>query len=161
MRVFFYEANISSSKNLSCTFRLAQRKKYALEHEHAPAYRSRIEDGVPLPPPDIFDTSYDIVRNNLIPLKTREIGFQILNRNLCTNNEAFKSNMRPDLDCRFYGAPETIEHLICDCNKYSYGQWELLAQILTKFVQKTDRNAPSFVKFSEYSIQSREQVVSM
>jgi hypothetical protein len=66
----------------------------------APAYQTRIRDGIAIRPGQrAFTSAYNLLHLPLITSKTRETAFQILNRTTWTNNKAFKSRMRPDPNC--------------------------------------------------------------
>jgi hypothetical protein len=41
--------------------------------------------------------------------------------------------MRPDPNCDRCGRMETMEHLLCECEYYSEGLWNRLAETLTKY----------------------------
>jgi hypothetical protein len=49
-----------------------------------------------------------------------------------TNNKAYKSRMQPDPNCDLCGKPETMEHLLCECENYSEPLWGKLADALTQ-----------------------------
>jgi hypothetical protein len=40
--------------------------------------------------------------------------------------------MRPDPNCDHCGKPETMEHLLCECENYSEPLWGQLADLLTQ-----------------------------
>jgi len=73
---------------------------------------------------DTFISAYGILKNPLLPLKTKEISFQILNRTLWTNNKAYKSHMSDSNLCRFCDEIETVEHTILQCENYAALQLE-------------------------------------
>jgi hypothetical protein len=57
----------------------------------APAYQTRTRDNVHVRPTvPTFNNAYQILRLPLLPSKTRETAFKILNRTIWTNNKAFK-----------------------------------------------------------------------
>jgi len=58
------------------------------------------------------------------------VAFQVLNRTVWTNNKAFKSGRQNNPDCNRCGQPETMEHLLYDCEKYSLAIWDKI-QVLT------------------------------
>jgi len=124
-------------------------KRLAIEERNkeiaiAPAYMTRIRDNIFVPTKEIFTQSFAILNNNLIPQKTKEISFQIINRTLWTNNKAYKSNKRNDDNCRFCLQTETVEHAILQCENYASLQWETLGDLITKYVRKTSPTAASF-----------------
>jgi hypothetical protein len=101
--------------------------------EVAPAYRTRIRDNIAIRPSQrVFNNAYHVLQLPAIKSKTRETAFQILNRTIWTNNKAHKSRMRPDPNCDRCGKPETMEHLLCECEKYSEPLWGKLADALTQ-----------------------------
>jgi hypothetical protein len=78
----------------------------------APAYQTRRQDGVYYPTTETFNKAYNIIQLSSLPSKTKETSFQILNRTIWTNNEAFKSGARENQDCKYCRQVETMEHLI-------------------------------------------------
>jgi hypothetical protein len=93
-------------------------------HWSNPTYRTRIQDGIAIRPDSCsFNSPYHLPRLLTLTSKTQETAFQIPNRNVWTNNEAFKSRMRPDPNCELCGLIETMEHLQCECEYYSELLW--------------------------------------
>jgi hypothetical protein len=97
----------------------------------APAYDTRRMDGVYYPWTQTFQKAYEIVDYPFLPSKTKEVIFQILNRTIWTNNKAFKSGKQDLPDCTRCGQPETMEHLIYNCEEYSVAIWDEVGQTLT------------------------------
>jgi len=95
-----------------------------------------------VPDSNTFISAYGILHNPIVPLKTKEISFQILNRTLWTNNKAHKSNMSDSNLCRFCDEIETTEHAILQCENYASLQWEMLGQILTEYIRQKNVEAP-------------------
>jgi hypothetical protein len=60
-------------------------------------------------------------------------GLELINHKNWTNNKAHKSRMRLDPNCDRCGKPETMEHLLCECENYSEPLWNKLADTLTRF----------------------------
>jgi hypothetical protein len=123
---------INQDTNLSRRYRLKCRDLLDKSIRVAPAYQTRIRDGIAIRPSQrAFTNAYNLLRLPLITSKTREMAFQILNRTTWTNNKAFKSRMRLDPNCDRCGKTETMEHLLCECEYYSECLWNRLAEILT------------------------------
>jgi hypothetical protein len=68
---------------------------------------------------------------SLLPSKTKETVFQILNRTIWTQNKAFKSGQAPDALCYRCDEIETMEHLLYCCEHYSAKIWDLAGKSLT------------------------------
>jgi len=101
--------SVSSSKE-------AQQKKLTKEIKQAPAYDTRVRDGVYVPDRNTFTDAFQVTTMAGLPSKTNETAFQILNRTIWTNNKAFKTGKRDDPDCDWCGDRETMEHLLYDCD---------------------------------------------
>jgi len=128
LKIFFEEGGKLSQK-----YSKEIRRRIDEEIGEPPSYRTRIRDRINVPDRETYSKGYKIVRDKDIPSKTKEISFQILNRTLWTKNKAFKAGMGEEDTCRFCGEEtETIEHLIINCDKYSYKQWKLLEEIIGK-----------------------------
>jgi hypothetical protein len=128
--------------NLSRRYRIKNRELLDAVIGLAPAYHTRIRDGLAVRPSQRdFTNAYNIIRLPAITSKTRETAFQILNRTIWTNNKAFKSRMRPDPHCERCKKVETIEHLLCKCEYYLEPLWNKLAEGLTILLNdvSTDR----------------------
>ncbi len=80
---------------------------------------------------ETFNNAYSIIGMNSLPSKTKETAFQILNSTTWTNNKAFKSGKRDNPNCDYCGQPETIEHLLHNCEEYSAEVWTELGHSLT------------------------------
>ncbi len=118
-------------KNLSQTFKKIKRGETDDEIRQAPAYLTRIRDGVYIPDPKTFEDAYMITDSQFIPSKTRELAFQVLNRTLWTSNKAFKSGLKDNPNCKFCGEVETQEHLLYQCEHYSEQIWNKLGRVIT------------------------------
>jgi hypothetical protein len=68
---------------------------------------------------------------SLLPSKTKETVFQILNRSIWTQNKSFKSGRAPDALCYRFEEIETMEHLLYCCEHYSAKIWDLAGKSLT------------------------------
>jgi len=130
-------------KNLSQLHKKIKAKEKSRSIKKAPAYNTRIKDRIMVPDSNTFTAAYGILNNPIVPLKTKEISFQILNRTLWTNNKACKSNMSDTNLCRFCDEIETVEHAILQCENYAALQWEMLGQILTDYIRQKITDAPS------------------
>jgi hypothetical protein len=105
--------------NLSRRYRIKNRELLDAATGVAPAYHTRIRDGLAVRPSQRdFTNAYNILHLPAITSKTRETAFQILNRTIWTNNKAFKSRMRPDPHCERCKKVETMKHLLCECEYY-------------------------------------------
>jgi hypothetical protein len=61
-----------------------------------PSYSTRQRDGITLPQRITFLNAYKVLHMSLLPSKTKETVFQILNRTIWTQNKAFESGRAPD-----------------------------------------------------------------
>jgi hypothetical protein len=77
-------------KNLSQIFKQQQRHKL---------HKTIQRDGITLPQRDTFINAYKVLQLSLLPSKSKETVFQILNRTIWTQNKAFKSGRAPDARC--------------------------------------------------------------
>jgi hypothetical protein len=67
----------------------------------------------------------------LLPSKTKETTFQILNLTIWTQNKAFKSGMAAEPTCFRCEEVETMEHLLYGCENYSAKVWAMAGKVLT------------------------------
>ena len=102
----------------------------------APAYRTREKDGVYRPDEDTFTAGYKILEGPLLPSKTKEMAFEVLNRTIWTNNKAYKSGLTQSPNCDRCGQTETMEHLLHDCEYYSTPLWEEVGAMITAGIQE-------------------------
>jgi hypothetical protein len=72
-----------------------------------------------------------VLHLSLLPSKTKETVFQILNRTIWTQNKASKSGRAPDASCYCCEEIETMEHLLYCCEHYSAKIWDLAGKSLT------------------------------
>jgi hypothetical protein len=84
-----------------------------------------------LPRRDTFLNAYKILSLSLLPSKTKETTFQVLNRTVWTQNKAFKSGMAAEGTCFRCDETETMEHLLYGCENYSAKIWALAGRVLT------------------------------
>ena len=118
-------------KNLSIKYRKETRKKLHMNIQTPPSYGTRQRDDVILPEKNTFLNAYKILFLSIIPSKTKETTFQILNRTVWTQNKAFKSGRDDSPHCYRCEHVETMEHLLYECEHYSSRVWELLGHALT------------------------------
>ena len=121
-------------RNLSQTQRKRAKEQADENVQQAPAYKTRIRDGVYYPDANTFQDAYRVIDAPYIPSKTREIAFQILNRTLWTKNKAFKSRAAETPGCKFCGQEETQEHLLYNCEHYSAPLWNLLGKAISQAI---------------------------
>ena len=119
---------------MSQEYRKMLRKKLDKEIKTAPAYASRIRDGVYYPTPETFTNAFKVLQNKHLPSKTKDTTFQILNRTIWTNNKAHKSGRIDNPKCDRCEEIETTEHLLCECTEYSVPLWQEMNQILTQTI---------------------------
>jgi hypothetical protein len=117
-----------------------------------PAYLSRRQDGVYFPTIETFNKAYNIIQLSSLPSKTKETLFQIINRTIWTNNNAFKSGARENPDCEYCGQVETMEHLIHDCENYSTPLWVELGESLTQTLRATTGRDMAEIRFTPLEI---------
>lgn len=131
---------MKSYVNMSRIYKKLNRKKLDNEIKMPPAYATRIRDGVQTVYKTSFREAYGHVRNQNLPSKTKENSFQVLNRTLWTNNKGFKSGVLDSDKCSYCDKVETMEHLLCECDNYSYLQWVDLSKYLTKLARSLDQS---------------------
>jgi hypothetical protein len=102
----------------------------------APAYDTRIRDGVYYPHRNIFTDAFRVMEISAMPSKTKETSFQVLNRTIWTNNKAFKSGVSETDACMHCDEPETMEHLIYGCTHYSALVWSEFSTLLTEAIKQ-------------------------
>jgi hypothetical protein len=118
-------------KNLSQVHKQQQRHKLHKLIQVPPSYTTRQRDGIMLPQRATFINAYKILHMSLLPSKTKETVFQILNRTIWTQNKAFKSGRATDAKCYRCEEIETMEHLLYCCEHYSAKIWDLTGKSLT------------------------------
>jgi hypothetical protein len=139
--------------NLSRRYKLKCRELLDSAIEVAPAYRTRIRDNIAIRPSQrVFNNAYHALRLPVITSKTRETAFQILNRTVWTNNKAYKSRMRLDPNCDRCGKPETMEHLLCECENYSEPLWGKFAEALTRLFRNISQDDAPRVDLGQTNI---------
>jgi hypothetical protein len=129
-------------RNLSSIFKKILRQQLDQEIVTAPAYKTRTRDQVYVPEERTFNDAFKVLRMSMIPSKTKETIFQILNRTVWTNNKAFKSHMSDSPNCERCGEIETMEHLLSECEHYSQLVWTELGLAITEtFTELSGRQA--------------------
>jgi hypothetical protein len=101
-----------------------------------PSYATRQRDGLALPRRDTFLNAYKVLSLSLLPSKTKETIFQVLNRTVWTQNKAFKSGMAADATCFRCDETETTEHLLYGCENYSAKIWALAGRVLMLVISR-------------------------
>jgi hypothetical protein len=117
-------------KNLSQIFRKQLRHQLHKKIDMPPSYATRWRDGLALPRRDTFLNAYEVLSLSLLPSKTKETTFQVLNRTVWTQNKAFKSGTAADATCFRCDETETMEYLLYGCENYSTKIWALAGRVL-------------------------------
>ena len=163
-RAFFTEQSWSNGTNLqilsnqnrklSQLHRQLEKEKRTTEIGEPPALKTRIRDYVDWVPKLDFINSYNIIKNPILPSKTKENVFQVLNRTLWTKNKAYKSGMSENPNCPFCEQTETMEHLLMDCDCYSNKIWTILSRIyfVFRFLRTSNRYGNTLRSSSSVSI---------
>jgi hypothetical protein len=102
----------------------------------APAYQTRVRDGIYRPGKDTFQAAYKILDLTDIPSKTKETTFEILNRTIWTNNKAFKSGVTDSPNCERCGETETMEHCFTIATTTRLHYVQILAQFSRNPLEK-------------------------
>ncbi len=118
-------------KNFNQIFKQQQKQKLHKTIQVPPSYTTRQRDGITLPQRAMFINAYKVLYLSLLPSKTKETVFQILNRTIWTQNKALKSGRGPDARCFRCEEIETMEHLLYCCEHYSAIIWDLAGKSLT------------------------------
>jgi hypothetical protein len=137
---------------LSQHFRLLNRKKLDEEIKIAPAYQTRIKNGVYYPEEGTFQDAYHVLNIPDLTSKTKETAFQVLNRTVWTNNKAFKSKLTPSPNCERCGTIETMEHLLVECEYYSEQVWQETSTILTRGIAEYTQQYVSRINLTPLEI---------
>jgi hypothetical protein len=122
---------LNSPNNISTIYRKHAMKAATAQIGIAPAYLTRERDNVYVPERRTFSAAYEVLNLPMMPSKTKETAFQVLNRTIWTNNKAHKSGLREDSDCDYCGEEETMEHLLHGCENYSIKVWEEASRVIT------------------------------
>jgi len=123
---------LNSSNNISTIYRKHVMRSSTAHIGIAPAYLTRERDRIYVPDRRTFSAAYGILNLPMMPSKTKEIAFQVLNRTIWTNNKAHKSGIREDPECDYCGEEETMEHLLHNCDSYSAIVWEETSCLITE-----------------------------
>ena len=135
-------------RSFSQLHRCLEKEQRTTEIGEPPSLKTRIRDRVDWIPKTDFINSYNIIKNSLIPSKTKENAFQVLNRTLWTKNKAYKSGMSENPNCPFCEQTETMEHLLMDCDCYSNKIWTILSRIYTTIFNEIFPDKPCNVTIS-------------
>jgi hypothetical protein len=105
-----------------------------------PSYFTRKNQNCVLPSLQDYKSGYDAVFRADMPVKTKEISFNILNRQIWTEQKIFWSTRGGEADqfCKLCGDLENTEHLIFGCQEYSAIIWEQIKGIGDFIVKKSD-----------------------
>jgi hypothetical protein len=122
---------LKGDKHLSQLHRSNVANKLSKQIGTAPSYQTRVRDGVYHPDRQTFTDAYKVLNLAIIPSKTKEVAFEILNRTVWTNNKAFKSHLVDSPDCQLCGQTENMEHLLHNCPHYSEKVWAEASEALT------------------------------
>jgi hypothetical protein len=117
-------------KNLSQIFRKQLRHQLHKKIDIPPSYSTRQRDGLALHRRDTFLNAYKVLSLSLLPSKTKETTFQVLNRTVWTQNKAFKTGMATEATCFRCDETETMEHLLYGCENHSTKIWALAGRVL-------------------------------
>jgi hypothetical protein len=79
------------------------------------SYLTCQRDGIILPQRITLLNAYKVLSMSLLPSKTKETVFQVLNRTIWTQNKAYKSGLAPDACCLRCEETETMQHLLYSC----------------------------------------------
>jgi hypothetical protein len=143
---------LRGENNISRHYRKANRAIKDASLSTAPAYLTRRKDRVFYPTAETFNNAYNIIGLNSLPSKTKETAFQILNRTIWTNNKAYKSGKRENPNCDYCNQPETVEHLIHNCEEYSAELWTELGHSLTAALTAHSGNEIPTIQLSPLEI---------
>jgi hypothetical protein len=123
-------------KNLSQILRKQLPHQLHKKIDMPPSYSTRQRDGLSLPRRDTFLNAYKVLSLSLLPSKTKETTFQVLNRTIWTQNKASKSGMAAEATYFRCDETETMEHLLYGCENYSAKIWALAGWVLTLAVSR-------------------------
>ena len=100
----------------------------------APAYTTRINDGIPVPPAKSFEAAYKINIKSDFSSYQKAMNLHILNRTLWTNKKSYQSNQlnRLNPNCEKCPMVEDTIHLLIDCEIYAEKMWALLNLLIKK-----------------------------
>jgi hypothetical protein len=139
--------------NLSRRYKLKCREILDTTIGVAPAYRTRIREYIAVRPTQrMFNNAYHVLCLPALTSKTHKTAFQILNHTIWTNNKAHKSRMRPEPNCERCGKTETMEHLLCESEKYSEPLWSKLAESWTRLFNEISHEAVPRVDLGQTNV---------
>jgi hypothetical protein len=141
--VGFYQnvANIKFSKLL----RTMNREQTDLLMKGPPAYFTRQKDGYALPTLSSFMQGYMNIMKADVPLRSKEISFQIMNRQCWTNQKAVWAGRGAESNCDVCGEVENTYHLLMGCERYSSIIWDTLREIVCVWAGRN-------IQFTTYQI---------
>jgi hypothetical protein len=84
---------IRADRHLSQVYRKAKAEQARRDIQTAPAYATRIRDGIYHPDEGTFQDAYKVLDIPELPSKTKESAFEVLNRTIWTNNKAHKARL--------------------------------------------------------------------
>ena len=122
--------------NMSVLYKKFTQDKLTKEIDTAPAYDTRLRDGVYVPDKRTFQDAFRVTTMAHLPCKTKETAFQILNRTVWTNNKAFKSGRRDDPNCDWCEETETMEHLLYGCDNHTSLLWREISTLMTRLITR-------------------------
>jgi len=122
--------------NMSVIYKKFTQEKLTKEIDTAPAYDTRVRDGVYVPDRRTFQDAFRVTTMAILPCKTKETAFQILNRTIWTNNKAFKSGRRDNPNCDWCEETETMEHLLYGCDNHTSLLWREISTLMTRLITR-------------------------
>jgi len=114
---------IRAYRHLSQVYRKAKAEQARRDIQTAPAYATRIRDGIYHPGEGTFQDAYKVLDIPELPSKTKESAFEVLNRTIWTDNKAHKSGLIDSPCCERCEETETMEHLLPGCTVMPHLFW--------------------------------------
>jgi hypothetical protein len=139
----FYQSvsNIKFSKLL----RTLSRERTDSLLKGPPSYFTRQSEGYALPSLNNYMQGYNNIMAADVPLRSKEISFQIMNRQCWTNQKAYWAGMSEGSVCDICGETENTYHLLMGCEGYSSIIWATLRDIVNDWIGKD-------VQFTTYQV---------
>jgi hypothetical protein len=136
--IAFYK--VLATTKFSRIFKKLKKKTIDAKIRGPPSYFTRLKQGVMLPTLHEYKKGYEAVFKADIPVRTREVSFNILNRQIWTEQKIFWAARGGEADqtCKLCGDIENTEHLIFGCQEYSMIIWEQFQKIGDYIVKKLD-----------------------